>query len=82
MRQKDGPEIAKTLFVVFNNCQLHVNSAKHMPNKPLYIIMWSDRAFGNSGNGRLKRKTEMVKMKIVYFQIHTSLKRPPVKQDH
>ena len=38
------------------------------------------RAFGNSGNG--KWKTEMVKMKIVYFLIHASLKRPPVKQDH
>ena len=41
--------------------------------------MW---AFGNSGNGKLKRKTEMVKMKIANFLIHTSLKRPPVKQDH
>ena len=29
-------------------------------------------AFGNSRNGKLKRRTEMVKMKIVYFLIHTS----------
>jgi len=40
------------------------------------------RAFGNSGNGKLKRKTEMVKMKIAYFLMHASLKRPPVKQDY
>jgi len=39
-------------------------------------------AFGNSGNGKQKWKTEMVKMKIVYCLVHTSLKRPPVKQDH
>ena len=38
------------------------------------------RTFGNSGNGKLKRKTEMTKMKIVYFLIHTSLKRPPVNK--
>ena len=36
------------------------------------------RAFGNSGNGKLKRKTEMVKMKMVYFLTHNSLQRPPV----
>ena len=33
-------------------------------------------------SGKLKWKTEMVKMKIVYCLVHTSLKRPPVKQDH
>jgi len=26
-----------------------------------------DQAFGNSGNGKLKRKTEIVKMKIINF---------------
>ena len=51
----------------------------------LYFIsvfpMATKWAFGNSGNGKQKWKTE-VKMKIIYCLVHTSLKRPPVKQDH
>ena len=40
-------------------------------------MRWSAiRAFGNSGNGKLKRKTEIVKIKIAYFS------NTPVKQDH
>ena len=31
-------------------------------------------------NWKLKRKTEMVKMKIVYFPMHTALKRPPANK--
>ena len=33
------------------------------------ICQTRNRAFGNSGSGKLKRKTEMVKMNIVYFLI-------------
>ena len=54
-------------------CRECVNCYKNTTNK------W---AFGNSENGKLKRKTEMIKMKIIYCLIHTSLERPPVKQDH
>ena len=38
------------------------------------------KAFGTSGNWKLKWKAEMVKMKIIYFLIHTSLKGPPVNK--
>ena len=34
-----------------------------------------ERAFGNSVNGKLKQKTEMVKMKIVYCLIHSYLSK-------
>jgi len=36
-------------------------------------------AFGNSGNGKLKWKTEIVEMKIANFLIHTSLKKTTCK---